>query len=160
MDKAVLLTKLNNCNDKTFELYDYYLNATSKSFSDASEEFNVCIKNIKTLTDNQYDFSWLSENSERFGVNRREYKSLCDDVCSLLGNRIQELCCHTRDYIIVKPSNYEDYCPFSRESLVAYGNPNIIKRNGFNYDGKTHNIICSKIEESPYYTIFCSTFDL
>ena len=44
MDKAVLLTKLNNCNDKTFELYDYYLNATSKSFSDASEEFNVCVK--------------------------------------------------------------------------------------------------------------------
>ena len=159
MDNAILLTKLNNCNDMSFELYRYYIDATSKSFSDSITEFNTCINDIKKLTDYQYDFSWLCDNASIFGVNRRDFKSLCDAVCVLLGNRIQELCEHTKSYIVTKPTKYEDYCPFALEDLVAYGNPaNINQSNIVTYDGKKYIIVDSKLEESPYYIIHCSTF--
>jgi len=159
MNNAILLTKLNNYDDTSFELYQYYINATSKSFSDPAQEFSTCIENIKRLTSCQYDFGWLSENAKQFGVNRRDFKALCDDVCVLLGNRIQELCEHTREYIVTKPSKYEDYCPFPSEALVAYGNPkNIALPNIVNCDGSKYTLIDSKLEESPYYIVYCSSF--
>ncbi|MBQ8218340.1 MAG: hypothetical protein IJZ79_03450 [Bacilli bacterium] len=160
MNNAILLTKLNNYDDMSFELYKYYVDATSKSFADNAIEFSTCIEDIKKLTNYQYDFGWLSENASKFGVNRRDFKSLCDDVCVLLGNRIQELCSHTREYIITKPSKYEDYCPFSSEALVAYGNPaNINRSNIVKCDGQQYSIIDCKLEESPYYIVYCSTFN-
>lgn len=158
MDKAVLLTKLHNYNDKSFELFNYYLDGTSKSFADNITEFETCINDIKKLTDYQYDFAWLSENAETFGVNRREFKALCDDVCAILGNRVQELCAHTREPIITKPTKYEDYCPFSSENLVVYGNPSIFGSR-FMFDGNRYRIVDSKLENSPYYSIYCSSIE-
>lgn len=161
MNSAILLTKLGAYEDTSFELYKYYVDATSKSFIDPVTEFNTCIEDIKKLTNYQYDFAWLSENASKFEVNRRDFKTLCDDVCVLLGNRVQELCKHTRSYIVTKPSKYEDYCPFSSETLVAYGNPNTIKSSNYvSYDGNKYSIIDCKLEESPYYIVYCSTFNL
>lgn len=156
MDKAVLLTKLSSYNDKSFELYDYYLNATSKSFADEKDEFDTCIASIKKLTDRQYDFAWLSENAAEFECNRREFKALCDDVCVLLGNRIDELCKHTRNPIVTKPTKFEDYCPFSTEALVAYGSNVETVR----VDGKVCKIVETKLESTPYYNIYVSQIDL
>ena len=119
MDKAILLTKLNNYENTDFELYKYYLDATSKLYTSEKVEFETCMNDIKILTNKQYDFDWLTENSKIFECNRREFKALCDDVCVILGNRINELCKHTREPIITKPSKFEDYCPFETESLVV-----------------------------------------
>lgn len=156
MDNAVLLTKLSNYDDVSFDLFNYYVNATSKTFADNIEEFNTCIENIKKLTELQYDFSWLSENANEFGCNRRDFKTLCDDVCSLLGNRINELCKHTKTPIVTKPSNFEDYCPYSKEMLVAYGSSITSVR----VDGKLCKIIETKLESTPYYNIYISQLDL
>ncbi len=156
MDKAVLLTKLSNYNDKNFELFVYYLNATTSSFIDEKEEFDTLISNIKTLTEKQYDFSWLAENAAEFECNRREFKALCDDVCVLLGNRIDELCKHTRKPIITKPTKFEDYCPFANETLVAYGNCS----ENVRVDGKICKIIDTKLESTPYYSVYVNSLDL
>lgn len=157
MDKAVLLTKLSNYDDKSFELYEHYLNATSKSFVDEKEEFDTCIASIKLLTEKQYDFGWLSENAAEFDCNRRDFKALCDDVCILLGNRINELCRHNNGRpIITKPTKFEDYCPFSNETLVAYGNCNSTIR----IDGKVCKLVDTKLENTPYYSVYVHSLDL
>lgn len=157
MDKAVLLTKLSSYNDKNFELFAYYLNATTASFADEKEEFDTLISNIKTLTEKQYDFSWLAENAAEFDCNRRDFKSLCDDVCVLLGNRIDELCRHTHGRpIITKPTKFEDYCPFPNETLVAYGNCNGTIR----VDGRICKIVDTKLENTPYYSVYVNSLDL
>lgn len=156
MDKAVLLTKLSGYNDRSFELYEHYLNATSKSFVDEKEEFDTCISSIKKLTEKQYDFGWLSENAAEFECNRRDFKALCDDVCVLLGNRIDELCKHTRNPIVTKPTKFEDYCPFTSETLVAYGS-NVTE---VRVDGKVCRVVDTKLESTPYYNIYVSQLDI
>ena len=157
MDKAVLLTKLSNYDDTSFELFQYYLNATSKSFVDEKEEFDTCISSITRLTEKQYDFRWLSENASKFECNRRDFKALCDDVCVLLGNRINEICRRDNDRpIITIPSKFEDYCPFVNESLVAYGNCT----DAIRIDGKLCKIIDTKLENTPYYSIYVHSLDL
>ena len=157
MDTAILLTKLSQLNNLEFDLYNYYVDATIRSFENSTEEFNTCIKDLKELVGKQYDFSWLTENATEFGCNRREFKQLCDDVCTLLGNRIDEVCRHTRTPIITKPTKFEDYCPVSTESLVAYGN---FSHERILIDGKPYNIIDTKLENTPYYSIYVKTIEL
>ena len=160
MNNAILLTKLSKMDDLSFELYTYYIDATSKSFLDEITEFNTCINDLKKLTECQYDFAWLSKNASKFEVNRRDFKSLCDDVCMLLGNRIEELCKHNKTPIVTKPTKYEDYCPFASEELVAYGRiPYSHGNNNIIFDGNSYNIIDTKLEISPYYTIYCNLIE-
>ena len=157
MDKAILLTKLATFNDDNFEPYRYYLDATSNVFEDEKEEFDTCIVDLKKLVDCQYDFAWLSENATTMGCNRREFKALCDDVCVLLGNRIDELCKHTRNPIFTKPSKFEDYCPFANEVYVVYGNGN---ETTIKHDGKVYKVIETKLESTTYYNIYISQLDI
>lgn len=157
MDKAILLTKLATFNDNNFEPYRYYLDATSTVFEDEKDEFDTCIEDLKKLVDYQYDFAWLSENASIMECNRREFKALCDDVCVLLGNRIDELCKHTRNPIFTTPSKFEDYCPFTNEAYVVYGNNN---ENTIKHDGKVYRVIETKLESTPYYNIYVSQLDI
>lgn len=157
MTSPVLLTKLSKFNNTDFELFNMYCNATSKSFETVADEFNTCIDNIKYLTEKQYDFSWITENAKVFEVNRRDFKNLCDDVCMLLGNRLEELCKYSRTPVIVKPSKYDDYCPMNSEDLVVYGNYREGER--FSYDGKRYAIVDTKLESCPYYNIYCNSFE-
>lgn len=156
MDNAILLTKLNNYENKDFELYKYYINATSFNFINETIEFNVCMQSLKELIEKQYDFEWLAENAKIFEVSRRDFRSLCDDVCILLGNRIEELCKYTKVPIYTKPSKFEDYCPFANEIMVVYGNFN----NYVTIEGKHYIIIDTKLESTPYYNIYCNIIEL
>lgn len=158
MTNPILLTKLSKYDNKSFELFQFYLNATSSSMENAVEEFNICINNIKYLTEKQYDFAWLSENAKKFEVNRRDFKNLCDDVCILLGNRIEELCKHSRETIVSKPTRYEDYCPFSQSDLVEYGSKHSIG-DTFTFDGTRYVVFDTKLESTPYYNIYCSALE-
>lgn len=152
---VVLLTKLSNLSDQSYELFNYYLIATNKTFSDEVEEFETCIKSLAELSDRQYDFAWLTENAKRLEASRRDFRDLCEAVCVLIGNRIDELCKYSRVPIITKPTKFEGACPFGSEALVAYGNV----EGSVKVDGVTCKIIETKIESTPYYNIKCSMID-
>lgn len=154
----ILLTKLSKYDDKSFELFHFYLNATSSISEDSTEDFNVCIDNLKYLTNKQYDFKWLSENAAAFGVNRRDFKSLCDDVCVLLGYKIEEICKYSKEHIITRPTRFEDYCPFNDGDLVEYGYKIDIDDN-IKYNGDRYRVIDKKLESTPYYNIYCSLLE-
>jgi len=157
MDKAVLLTKLIQSQDNPSDLYEYYLDATSRVFESETDAFNKCVKDLKVLSDMQYDFEWLKYEAFSFGVSRRDYKDLMDSVCVLLGERINELCKLTRNGIVTSPTQFEDYCPFNHEDLVLYAIYNI---NSVEYDGNMYSVVDTKLEETPYYTIYCNKLEL
>lgn len=155
MNNAILLIQLSNLNDDSFELFNYYKIGTTKVFEDEIATFNACVNALKNLINLQYDFEWLTINAKKFETTRRDFRNLCDDVCDLLGNRIEELCKHTRKPIITKPTKFEDYCPFPSDSLVVYGN----QISNISIDGKLYKIVNTKIESTPYYTIYCNQID-
>lgn len=154
--EVVLLTKLSTMDDRSYELFDYYVIATSQTFENEVEEFNTCIKCLQKLSDNQYDFAWLTENAKQLDASRRDFRNLCDNVCVLLGNRIEELCKHTRAPIVTAPANFDGACPFGSEQLVAYGNVDTTVR----VDGVLCKVVDTKIESTPYYNIKCSMIDM
>lgn len=155
MDKAILLTKLNKCNDESNIVYACYINATVKSFDNDIMAFNQHIKDIKILNAIQYDFTILSEEARKMELTRRDYRELCDAVCMIIGDRINELCKHSREPIITEPTHFEDYCPFANAEKVVYGNVPV----NFKYFGEYYKVIDTKLEESPYYTIYCSEIE-
>lgn len=152
MNIVILLNKLNTCEDQNLELYQHYLNAVYNRHDNLVDEFNACIDSIKYLTNKQYDFNWLSENSKIFNVTRRDFRELCDSVCVLLGNKLNDIGKQTREPIITEPTRYEDYCPYNNEKLVLYGNYD----GPIRIDGKLYNKIDTKLESTPYYNINCS----
>ena len=156
MDNVLLLNKLANFDNKEFELYTFYADATTVTYEDSCQELSTLFNDLRLLTDYQYDFEWLTATSKAMGCNRREIKALSDDVCILLGKRIEDVCKYTKELIVVKPSNIEDYCPFSSESLVAYGSYNT---GSVKYDGNTYKIVDTKLESSPYYNIYVNRLD-
>ena len=111
----------------------------------------------KGCEDIEKEYFYLDSNAKIFEVNRRDFKNLCDDVCILLGNRLEELCKYSRIPVIVKPSKYDDYCPMNSENLVVYGNHREGER--FSYDGKRYVIVDTKLESCPYYNIYCNSFE-
>lgn len=155
MDKAVLLTKLTRCEDESNIVYACYINATSKSFENDIMAFEQHIKDIKVLTAIQYDFTILSEEAAKMEITRRDYRELCDAVCMIIGDRIDEICRHSREPIVTKPSQFEDYCPFSHADKVVYGNVD----DKFRFFGEMYKVVDAKLEESPYYTIWCSEIE-
>lgn len=155
MDKAILLTKLNKCEDESNIVYACYINATSKSFENDIIAFEQHIKDIKVLNAIQYDFTILSEEASKMELTRRDYRELCDAVCMIIGDRINELCKYSKEPIITKPSQFEDYCPFPNEDKVVYGSVN----NSFRFFGETYIVVNTKLEETPYYTIWCNEID-
>ena len=156
MDKAILLTRLTKCEDENNELYQCYKDAIQKYFDTEEKKFTQLIKDIKYLSNIQYDFSKLSEGAKSFSITRRDYRELCDMVCILIGDSLTELCKYTKDGIVTAPTKFEDYCPFYSTSLVVYGS-NI--HDTVKYEGKTYKVLDTKLEQSQYYSIYCSTLD-
>lgn len=152
---AILLYKLHSYKDKSFELYTHYENVIKDSDSPA-ETFNRCIDSIKYLSEKQYDFQWVSSQSKEFGCFRKDFVELCDSVCQILGDKINDLC--KSFAIITKPTKYEDYCPFSSETLVVYGK-SYQPGTPVQYDGKRYRIVDSKLENTPYYSIYCNALE-
>lgn len=166
MSDVILLNKLSRFNDDDFDLYRYFKDATSKSFADETEELDTLRSDLILLSEKQYDFAgWLTKSAKALGCKRNECMGLCEDVCKLLGNRIQELCDHVRIPIIASPtkmsanSALEVKCPYSSEYLVAYGSC-IENAESVKVDGKVCKVIETKLEVSPYYTIKISSLDL
>jgi hypothetical protein len=155
MDQAVLLNKLMNCKDESIELYRFYLYALDMSLEPV-DMFNKCINAIKYLVDKQYDFQWIFVNAKQFNVTRKDFKDLCDDVCMILGDRINEICKYSKFPIITKPTNFENYCPFNSDTLVVYGE----FTEPVKYEGKIIRTIETKTEKTPYYCIHCTSLDL
>lgn len=157
MDKAILLTRLTKYEDTNNPLYQCYIDATQKTFDTEEKKFTQLINDIKYLTEIQYDFSLLSKGADIFDITRRDYRELCDMVCMIIGDSISDLCNHTRNGIITVPSRFEDYCPFYSNDIVVYGNSD---NKVFMYEGKKYYLIETKLEETPYYTIKCSSIEL
>ena len=156
MDKAILLTKLSQCEDETNFLYLSYLDATQTEFESETKKFETLISELKTLSELQYNFNELSTKAQEFGISRRDYRELCDMVCIIIGDSITELCKYTKDGIVTVPTKFEDYCPFYSTSLVVYGS-NI--HDTVKYEGKIYKVLDTKLEQSQYYSIYCSTLD-
>lgn len=98
------------------------------------DKFNLLIADIKLLSDIQYDFQTLSIESKKLNITRRDYRELCDMICIIIGDVINEMNKYNQ-LIVTRPSQFEDYCPFPHEDLVAYGKVN---DTTFNYDGNTY----------------------
>lgn len=158
MENAILLTKLYNYDDKSFELYKYYDEAINRQHSDV-EDFNICMKNLKILIDKQYDFEWITLNAKTFGTTRRDFRSLCDNVCFIIGNTIEEICKYTKSPIVTTPSKLDENCPFPNNELVAYGNSTLERYQFIIHEGKSYKVTDTKIEQTPYYRIYCMSFD-
>ena len=153
-NNAVLLNKLINCNDTSIELYRHYLKTKLNSSFDVSGTFNSYIDSIKYLSDKPFDFQWVITNAKQFDCTRRDFIKLCDDICMILGKCVEELCCHAREPIITKPTKM-DNCPFSSAELVLYGN----KVDSVKYDGYIYKVADTKLEATPYYTIYANLLE-
>jgi len=93
VNDVILLNKLSKFNDDDFDLYRYYKDATFKSFADETEELDTLRSDLILLSGKRYDFAgWLAKSANALECERNECMGLCEDVCKLLGNRIQELC--------------------------------------------------------------------
>lgn len=155
MDKALLITKLNKCEDTNNVLYNCYSNAFQNNYESLSEEFDQHIADLKTISEIMYDFDSLTTESAKFGISRRDYRELCDMVCTIIGDRINEICKQSKEPIITKPSKFEDYCPFTSDDMVVYGNIDRL----FKYDGEIYRVVESKLEETPYYIVYCNSIE-
>lgn len=152
MDSAVLLKKLIDSNNEEMSLYRAYKDAIDNSYATPEEAFNQCIYDLKMMSQAQYDFGWLTREARLFEVTRRDYRELCDMVCAMLGDKINDLCYQP---IYVKPSNFEDYCPFGGTDIVMYcKHPFSVGDGVSNSDKEMYTIEDVKLEKSPYYEIF------
>ena len=154
MSNPTLLRDLIEQEDTNNILYKCY-NDSIIEYENIEDKFHILIEDIKQLSELQYDFKLLTSTAKKFNVSRRDCRDLCDMICEILGDDITSLC--RQNSIVVSPSKYEDYCPYSNESLVLYGNAD---KNYIKYDGKIYGIVDTKLEETPYYTIYCSLLDM
>ena len=91
MDSAVLLKKLIDSNNEEMSLYRAYKDAIDNSYATPEEAFNQCIYDLKMMSQAQYDFGWLTREARLFEVTRRDYRELCDMICAMLGDKINDL---------------------------------------------------------------------
>lgn len=152
-----LLSELQDYSHKNpdFSLCKIY-KYLNKSFKSNDLAFTVYIKCIMALLDYQYDFKWLSLAAKTLSNSSNTYKRndiqiLCDDLCQLFGENIDDLCANQE--ILVAPSKFEKYCPFSNDSVVIYSNKPIT--HSCIIDGIKYVISDSKAEKTPYYNIVC-----
>lgn len=117
--------------------------------------FTQLVQQIKYCLEKSYDFKYLSEEGAKLNVSRRDVRSLLDVFAEMLGNKIEELADH--EYLFVPPTKLEDYCPYPSEVLVLYTNKPL--DNLPMYDGYKWDIIDTRLEETPYYSIYCSQID-
>lgn len=117
--------------------------------------FDLLVQYLKYCIDKSYDFEYLSKESAKLKVNRRDIRGLLDIFAEMLGNKIEELA--NKEYLFVAPTKLEDYCPFSSEALVLYTNRPLDRIPMF--DGYKWNIVSTKLEETPYYHINCSQIE-
>ena len=117
--------------------------------------FETLVHWLKHSIDQSYDFVYLSEEGSKLNVSRRDVRSLLDIFAEMLGNKIEELA--DREYLFVAPTKLEDYCPFPSEPLVLYTNRSLDKVPMF--DGYEWNIVSTKLEETPYYHMYCSQIE-
>lgn len=149
LDPAILMQKLYNIENEDSVILKAYKDTIQ------STELDILIDDIKKMTDVQYDFKFLTREKEYFSINRHDTRELCDMVCKLLGNRIEEICIKP---IISKPSRYEDYCPFSSEDLIVYS-VKPLDNTLIMYEGRSYNILDTKHETTPYYSLYCSSIN-
>lgn len=159
MESAVALKKLIDSNNEELSLFKAYKNAISSNFNSPSEAFTQCIKDLITISDAQYDFDWLTKEAKVLEINRRDFRNLCDDVCIMLGDKLQELCIKE---VITKPSKFEDYCPFSSEDIVMYTTKPVdtTRSSTIFHDGNKYNLIDCKLESTPYYNLYVTKLEL
>ena len=125
-------------------------------------EIYSCIKNdnsfehllscLKKTIDKTYDFKFLSNEAAVLQANRREIAKLLDVFAEMLGNNIEQLC--NAEYVFTAPSKFEDYCPFPSNDLVLYTNRPVDTQIVI-HDGDRYNILSKKLEDTPYYKIWC-----
>lgn len=147
-------------NKQETQLLQKFLDDTIYVESELKDAYDIIISNkpldqlfywLQKLTDNSYDFAFLSKEAEALHSNRRDVRSLIDIFCDMIGNKIEEECDH--NYHFVPPSNFEDYCPFPSEHLVLYTNRPTTQLP--KHDGYTWQVINMKPEYTPYYDIKC-----
>lgn len=157
MDAAILLKRLIDSENTDTTIYKAYKNAIDNSYQSPNEEFTKCIEGLKILSQTQYDFKVLANESKLFDLSRRDYRELCDMICFMLGDKIKDLCIKP---IFTKPTQFEDYCPFVKNDIVIYSIKPLTP--GFrivNDDKETYHIIDSKLETTPYYEIYCHSIE-
>lgn len=156
MNDGLLLNKLlTECNDENSFLYQCYIH--SFATSNITESFNKCVDDLKALSDLSYDFRKLSNYAAKYDMTRRDVRQLCEILSTILGETVNELCSNDREFIITKPTCFEDFCPYPKAEIVLYnndyvllGNHEIIKHDGYQYE-----IIDSRAEDTPYYYTRC-----
>lgn len=161
LNNAVVLKRLIESKNEDLSAYKGYLIAISGYQNSSREDsFNQCINSLKILTDLQYDFEKLTNESQKLSVSRRDYRNLCDQICQMIGDKIQDLCIMP---LYSKATNYENACPFSSDSFLMYTKKPVdlsLSSNIITYDGNLYKIIETKREETPYYTIYGTLLEL
>ena len=141
-----LLQKFINDEAAPSELLDIYLCIKNNN------SFEQVLSCLKKAIEKTYDFEFLSNEAILLQTNRREIVALLNVFAEMLGNKIEALC--DVEYIFTSPSKFEDYCPFPSNDLVLYTNRPVDTQIVI-YDGDRYNILSKKLEDTPYYKIWC-----
>lgn len=148
---SVLLKKLIQSNNEDLIIYRAYQDVMSVS-DNPNQDFIKCIEDISDLSNYQYNYDYLTKEAKILNIYRRDMQQLCDMVCAMLGDKINDICYQP---IYVKPSNFEDYCPFGGTDIVMYcKHPFSVGDGVSNSDKEMYTIEDVKLEKSPYYEIF------
>ena len=161
LDDAVVLKRLIESKNEELSAYKGYLiSISSEPNSSREASFKQCIDSLKALTDVQYNFQVLTDEAQKLKVSRRDYRNLCDNICQMLGDKIQELCIVP---VYSQATNYENACPYSSNSFIMYTTKPVdiaLSSNRIIYDGNLYKMIETKREETPYYTIYGTLLEL
>ena len=141
-----ILEKLQS-EDISSELGEKYQNI--KNHKTLKQLFDILI----WLLEKDYDFEFITKEASLLETDKRTLRSLIDSLCDYCGENIEDIITQNT-YIISEPSNFEDYCPFPKEEIVLYCN-NATLKNTIKYDGYQYKIINYKLENTPYYSIYC-----
>ena len=164
VDNAVLLDKVINCQDRDLFVCMAYDCAHATSL-DRTEHFNQCIKYIKELDDVAWNTKICQEDGKRLNVSWRDYHILCNEILpSILGETIKDLCIKP---IFTEATMYGDefnnFCPFSRGEFIMYSSKPIeVETDTIEVEGKKYKVrdfdraneLITKIEETPFYTLY------
>lgn len=159
MADAVLFMKLQNWEDKSFELYDIFLKASAQNFFCGPDAFKGYLKLLKYVISKQYDIEWMTKNAKEFGCKRSDFWELCEDVCKLLGDKLMEVCKYSEDLIITEEINLDlnENLVVKPAKLVVYSATNKYEQGTMiTFDGRKYKTGYTKFENSGYYQLYCT----
>lgn len=162
MDVVVDLVNLSSSKAENSIIYQAYQCAIKNvDKEEAPELLSRCADCITQLSDITFDFERLKSEAKILQITRRNCSVLADDVCKVLGEKIEKLC---EDFgpIIVHSSELTENdwtCTYANQYVAYSSKPLSNDVAVLMEDDTAYNVMTMAVKKTPYYEIWATLLE-